>query len=113
MSNRNTKKAVELTPEEEKAARKQAKKEAKAAKKAVAAAKKAERRQRSIDNHTRDFFTDYYKTGRQFAKENEERYKQLPPRKRKGILGWNKSEITMLVVIIVGAILIVLKYFVF
>lgn len=59
-------------------------------------------------NKARDVFADYYKTNREVSKGNEEAQKKQGKKK-----GWSKSEITMTVIIILGAIGLVLRYIVF
>lgn len=70
--------------------------------------KNQKRRKLKPQNKARDVMTDYYRTGREYAKENAERYEKEGHGK-----SWSGREIAMLVVIILGAIGIVLKYFVF
>lgn len=65
---------------------------------------KAKKRKKPVRNNAKAYFADYYMTGREYAKENEERAKDMPARWAK------KSEITMLAAIIVAAVACVVKY---
>lgn len=73
-----------------------------------------EKPKKQVRNKGRDVFVDYYKTNREYSKENEARYEEERRRaeasgKRRG---WSYTEKLYLGVIIVGLILIAVKYFI-
>ena len=66
------------------------------------------KKKKQVRNKGRDFFTDYYKTNNQYAKENREREEKAG--KPKGLKNLSYAEKTYIVVIVLGLIGIFVKY---
>lgn len=66
------------------------------------------KKKRQVRNKTRDVFTDYYRTNKEYAKENQRRQEQegMP----KGLQNLTYREKTYIVVIVLGLIGIVVRY---
>lgn len=60
------------------------------------------KKQKQVRNHARDMIGDYYLSNRQVEKENSERQQN---RKE-----WSRSEKALLVVILLGAVALIIKY---
>ena len=59
-------------------------------------------------NRFRDTFTDYYRTNRQISKEYEESWREDEKQGKKA--AWSGAEKLYLGIILVGVVLIVIKY---
>lgn len=66
------------------------------------------KKKRQVRNKARDVFTDYYRTNKEYAKENQRRQEQegMP----KGLQNLTYREKTYIVVIVLGLIGIVVRY---
>lgn len=66
------------------------------------------KKKRQVRNKARDVFTDYYRTNKEYAKENQQRQEQegVP----KGLKNLTYREKTYIVVIVLGLIGIVVRY---
>ncbi len=73
---------------------------------------KKEKKKREARNRARDVLTDYYRTNREYARENEERIEEENAAVGNSSRKWKPVEIAMLAVIVLGAIGIVIKYFI-
>ncbi|MDO4545869.1 MAG: hypothetical protein Q4C25_06905 [Bacillota bacterium] len=67
------------------------------------------KKKKKTRNKTRDFFTDYYKTNREYDKENRQR-QEAEGGSPKGLKNLNPMEKACVVVIVLGLIGIVIKY---
>ncbi len=69
------------------------------------------KKKRQVRNKTRDMFADYYKTNKEYARENREREeRESGEDKPKGLQNLTYREKTYIVVIVLGLIGIVVRY---
>ncbi|MGN0704254.1 MAG: hypothetical protein ACI4LD_06820 [Lentihominibacter sp.] len=71
-----------------------------------------QKKKRKVRNRTKDFLFDYVKTNNEYTDENRRRQEEEGV-KPQGLKNLNTTEKTCIVVIVLGLIGIVLKYFVF
>ena len=70
-----------------------------------------EKKKKQTRNKARDMLGDYYKTNREYSKENEAAWKEEQKNGKKGKL--SKTELTYVVIIVIGIIGLAVKYLVF
>ena len=68
------------------------------------------KKKRETTNRTKDWITDYYRTGREFDKENRARREREGQKEEKGLRNLNSFEITCIVVIALALLGMVIKY---
>lgn len=68
------------------------------------------KKKREVKNKSKDWLMDYYQTGREWNKENEERRKKEGKPEEKGLHNLNSFERGCIVVIIVALIGMFIKY---
>jgi hypothetical protein len=73
---------------------------------------KKKKGKREPRNKARDVLTDYYRTNREYARENNERIEAENRESGEAPGKWKPAEAAMLIVIILGAAGIVIKYFI-
>ncbi len=69
------------------------------------------KKKRKVRNKARDVFTDYYRTNKQYAKENRER--QAQEEQPKGLKNLTFTEKTYITIIVLGLIGIFIRYVIF
>ena len=70
------------------------------------------KKKRETTNRTKDWITDYYRTGREFDKENRARREREGQKEEKGLRNLNSFEITCIVVIALALLGMIIKYFI-
>ena len=70
------------------------------------------KKKRETTNRTKDWITDYYRTGREFDKENRARREKEGQKEEKGLRNLNSFEITCIVVIALALLGMIIKYFI-
>ena len=71
-----------------------------------------QKKKKQVRNKTGEFLMDYVRTNQQYTDENRRRQEEEGV-KTQGLKNLNTTEKTCIVVIVLGLIVIVLKYFVF
>lgn len=66
------------------------------------------KKKRQVRNRARDMFADYYKTNKEYSRENRER--QSREEQQRGLKNLNYREKTYIVIIVLGLIAIFVKY---
>lgn len=72
---------------------------------------KKQKKKKKVRNKTRDIIADYYETNKAYDQDNRRRQKEEGV-SSKGLKNLNTTEKTCIVVIVLGLIGIVIKYFV-
>lgn len=68
------------------------------------------KKKREIKNKTKGWITDYYQTGREWDKENRARREREGKKEEKGLKNLNSFERTCIIIIILAAIGMFIKY---
>lgn len=67
------------------------------------------KKKKQVRNKARDVIGDYYKTNNQYTRENRERQKTEGER-QKGFKNWSSTEKLYMIIIVLGAIGIFVRY---
>ncbi|MDO4834615.1 MAG: hypothetical protein Q4A40_06235 [Bacillota bacterium] len=70
------------------------------------------KKKRETKNKTKEWITDYYKTGREFDKENRQRREKEGRKEEKGLRKLNSFELTCIVIIALAVVGMIIKYFI-
>lgn len=70
------------------------------------------KKKKKVRNKTKDMLADYYRTNKAYDEENRRRQQEEGPAAR-GLKNLNPTEKALIVIIVLGLIGIVIKYFVF
>lgn len=68
------------------------------------------KKKREVNNKTKGWITDYYQTGREWEKDNRRRREEEGKKEEKGLKNLNSFELTCIVIIILAAIGMFIKY---
>lgn len=70
------------------------------------------KKKRETSNKTKGWLTDYYQTGREFDKENRARREKEGKKEERGLKNLNAFEMTCVVIIVLAALGMIIKYFI-
>ncbi|MCI7145774.1 MAG: hypothetical protein MR991_04985 [Clostridiales bacterium] len=70
------------------------------------------KKKKEVRNKSRDMLVDFYKTGREWDKDNRQRREEAGEKENRGLRNLNTFEKTCVVIIVLGIILFIVKVFV-